>query len=89
MPTAHRQIADAARAAWDHATTLILAARIDGTSRADLDAIADYADEQRDRWLRADCQARREQDRSPDPLTVLSALDYGINDPFGEPGDGR
>lgn len=89
MPTAHHRIADAACVAWDHATALLLAARIDGASRADLDALADYADEQRDRWLRADGRARRERDHRPDPLTVLAALDYGAGDPFGEPRDDR
>lgn len=85
MPTAHRQIADAARVAWDHATTLLLSARIDGASRADVDALADYADEQRDRWLRADGRARRDEDRRPDPLTVLATLDPFADDPFREP----
>ena len=81
MPTAHHQIAGAARAAWDHAATLLLAARIEGAWRADLDALADYADEMRDRWLRADQQARRADDRTC--AEALSTSDFG-DDLFGE-----
>ncbi|WP_062236959.1 hypothetical protein [Aureimonas sp. N4] len=85
MPTAHRQIASAARAAWEHATTLLLAARVEGAWRDDLDALADYADEQRDRWLRAEQCARRNDDRAYSPFP---SSDYSA-DPFGEPGVDR
>lgn len=95
MPTALRQIADASRAAWDHASAILLAARLEGVSHADHAAIAVFADEQRERWNRADDRTRRGDDR-------LRALDnepeyYSANrgnwwsgegcDPFAEPGD--
>ena len=83
MPNAHRQIADAARAAWDHATALLLAARITGAWRDDLDALADYADEQRDRWLRADQCARRYDDRTC--VGAFPTFEFGDDDPFAEP----
>lgn len=83
MPSAHRRIADASRSAWDYATALLLAARTTGAVRADLDALADYADEQRDCWLRADQRARREGYRRRDMADTPAALDFG--EPFALP----
>lgn len=83
MPNAHRQIADAAHAAWEHATALLLAARIAGAWHDDLDALADYADEQRDRWLRAEQCARRADDRTC--AEAFPAADISDDDPFAEP----
>ena len=77
----NRQIAIAARAAWKHAEALLFDARLVGALRGDLDALADYADEQRDRWTRADYQARRSDDRQAQHYT---ADGY---DPFAEPGE--
>lgn len=66
MPTVHRQVLDAARVARDHATALLYAARLEGAPRADLDTLADYADEVRDRWLWA---------VEADTAAILAALD--------------
>ncbi|MFD2236846.1 hypothetical protein [Aureimonas populi] len=74
MSSAHRQIAEAERTAWDHAQRILLAARRAGAARADLDALADHHDEARDRWLRADHRARRDDDRRRDV--------FDIGDPF-------
>lgn len=87
MPSAHRQIADAAGAAWDRAHGLLLAARRDSAPSADLDALADYAAEQRDTWLRAVERARRDEVHHPDALSILAALDHGADDPFAEADD--
>ncbi|BDA84553.1 hypothetical protein Sa4125_20950 [Aureimonas sp. SA4125] len=68
MPSAHHQIADAARVAWDCAHALLIAARTAGADRVDIDALADYADEQRCRWHQA---------LADDTAAILAALDYG------------
>lgn len=84
---AHRQIAEAARVSCDHAHGLLLAARLTGATRADVDTLADYADDQRDRWLRASERARREEDRRHEDRhrvdATLAALDYGAGDEYG------
>ncbi|MBB3999716.1 MULTISPECIES: hypothetical protein [Aureimonas] len=95
MPTVLRQIAEASRAAWDHASAILLAARLEGVSRADHDAIADFADEQRDRWIRADDRARREDDRlralenEPSYFGATGGSWWSDDgrDPFAEPDD--
>lgn len=74
---AHREIADATKAAWEYASALLIAARLADTTRADCDAIADYHDEARDRWLWADHRARREDDRHVDVANAFSAIDFG------------
>lgn len=79
MLSAHHQIAEAERAAWDHAQRILLAARRAGAIRADLDALADHHDAARDRWLRADNRARRDDDRRDDLFAggdPFAALDY-------------
>lgn len=81
MPSVHHQIADAARASWESAAALLFAARIRGAAHADLDALADYADEQRDHWLRADQRARRDDDRMDRAFSMTGLAD----DIFAEP----
>ncbi|BDA82486.1 hypothetical protein Sa4125_00280 [Aureimonas sp. SA4125] len=81
----HREIAAATRTAWDHASALLVSARLAGVRGADHDALADYADAARDRWHRADSCARREEDRRCRSTSVLAALDYGADDSFVMP----
>lgn len=71
MPSAHRQIETAARIARDHASALLAVARLDGASRAEIAMLADYADEQRDRWLQA---------VEDSTAAVLAALDAEVGD---------
>lgn len=71
MPSARRLIADATRDAWYRAHALLISARTAGAERVHIDALADYADDMRDRWHQA---------LADDTAAILAALDYGATD---------